>query len=242
MNAIEIEDLWIGFDEEPVLQGVNLKVEANRNTIIAGTSGVGKTILLKSVIGLLKPNRGRITINGEDTSGYSAQDWYNLRMQIGMVFQGNALFDSMSVWENVGFFFLEHTRKSAEQVRREAEQALKLVDLEGTGDLYPEELSGGMKKRVALARTLLFNPKIILYDEPSSGLDPVTSEGIKDLMRSIHKQFGTTALIVSHDLLFMQGLAERVGLLDQGRIVGFGPLEELQQSSDPLVSNFFRIK
>ena len=241
MRAIDVQDLFVGFGNAPVLKGVSFWVEESETTVIVGVSGSGKTVLLKTIVGLLAPSGGKIFIHGRDIVGFSPKDWKDIRREIGMVFQGNALFDSIPVWENVGFYFLEHTDLPAEEVRKKVTHSLDLVDLKGTEDLRVDELSGGMKKRVALARTLIFEPKTICYDEPTAGLDPLTAESIEELMLDIQKKLGTAALMVTHDRHLTFETADRIGVLSEGKVVGFGTVSEVKESKNRTVREFFRL-
>jgi len=242
MRAIDVQELFAGFGNTPVLKGVNFWVEEGETTVIAGISGSGKTVLLKTIVGLIAPTGGKIILHGRDIAGFSQKNWNEVRREIGMVFQGNALFDSIPVWENVGFYLLEHTDLPAEEVRKKVTRSLGLVDLKGTEDLRVDELSGGMKKRVALARTLIFEPKTICYDEPTAGLDPLTAESIEELMLDIQKKLGTAALMVTHDRHLTFEVANRIGVLSEGKVVGFGTVPEIKESNNEIVREFFHFR
>ncbi len=242
MRAIDVQELFAGFGNTPVLKGVNFWVEEGETTVIAGISGSGKTVLLKTIVGLIAPTGGKIILHGRDIAGFSQKNWNEVRREIGMVFQGNALFDSIPVWENVGFYLLEHTDLPAEEVRKKVTRSLGLVDLKGTEDLRVDELSGGMKKRVALARTLIFEPKTICYDEPTAGLDPLTAESIEELMLDIQKKLGTAALMVTHDRHLTFEVANRIGVLSEGKVVGFGTVSEIKESNNEIVREFFHFR
>jgi phospholipid/cholesterol/gamma-HCH transport system ATP-binding protein len=242
MRAIDVQNLFTDFDDTPVLKGVNFWVDEGETTVIAGISGSGKTVLLKTIVGLLAPTSGKILIYGRDIAGFSQKNWNDIRREIGMVFQGNALFDSIPVWENVGFYLLEHTDLPVEEIRKKVTHSLSLVDLKGTEDLQVDELSGGMKKRVALARTLIFEPKTICYDEPTAGLDPLTAESISELILDIQKKLGTAALMVTHDRYLTFQVASRIGVLSEGKVVGFGTASEIKKSKDEIVREFFRLR
>jgi len=239
MNCIEVEGLWVEF-ERPILKGVNFRVEEGKNTVIIGASGVGKTVLLKTILGLIRQQQGRIFIQGKETTLFSRGDWTKARREIGMVFQGNALFDSISVWENVGFYLLEHSDLSQAEIRKEASRVLSLVGLKGVEDLKPDKLSGGMKKRVALARSLISSAQIILFDEPTAGLDPIAGESIENLILDLQKKLGTTTLVVTHDRNFTLRVANHIGLLSDGKVVGFAPVSEIKANKNSPVYNFFR--
>ena len=242
MRVIDVQELFAGFGNAPVLKGVNFWVDEGETTVIAGISGSGKTVLLKTIVGLITPTGGKIILHGRDIAGFSQKNWNEIRREISMVFQGNALFDSIPVWENVGFYLLEHTGLSVEEVRKRVTHSLGLVDLKGTEDLRVDELSGGMKKRVALARTLIFEPKTICYDEPTAGLDPLTAESIEELILDIQKKLGTTALMVTHDRHLTFEAANRIGVLSEGKVVGFGTVSEVKESKNKIVREFFRLR
>lgn len=239
--AIEVVDLAVSFDSARVLDGVSFTTAAGEVTVIAGGSGEGKTVLLKTIIGLQEAEAGRVLLFGRDTAAFSVRDWEQARREVAIVFQGNALFDSLTVWENVGFFLLRNTRQPERLVRARATEMLALVGLEGVEDLPPRALSGGMQKRVALARTLIFEPRVILYDEPTVGLDPATAETIEDLVTSLERKLGSTALVVTHDQHFTFRVARHIGLLDDGRLRTFGTPGEIRASGDPRVRAFFRL-
>jgi phospholipid/cholesterol/gamma-HCH transport system ATP-binding protein len=241
MKAIEVQGLFVSFGDTAVLKGVDFWVDEGETTVIAGVSGEGKTVLLKTIVGLLAPTSGKILINGRDITGFSRKNWNEIRREIGMVFQSNALFDSLPVWENVGFYLLEHTDLPVEEIRRKVTHILDLVGLDGTEDLQVDELSGGMKKRVALARTLIFEPKTICYDEPTAGLDPLTAESIEELILDVRKKLGTAALMVTHDRHLTFEVANRIGVLSEGKIIGFGTTAEVKESKDKMVQRFFRL-
>ncbi len=241
MKAIEVQELTVSFNGKPVLQDVSFDIEEGEITVIAGASGSGKTVLLKTIIGLLTPEKGMVRIYGEDISTFNHRRWNTVRQQIGMVFQSNALFDSLSVWENVGFYLLERTRMPAGEIRQKAKETLELVGLKESEDLLPSELSGGMQKRAALARTLLFNPKIILYDEPTAGLDPITAETSGDLILKLKSQLNSTALVASHDQNLTFRVADKIGLIYHGRMVAFDTVPEILKSKENIVRRFFQL-
>lgn len=241
MAAIEVSGLSVRFETKKVLDGVSFSVPEGETTVIAGSSGEGKSVLLKTIIGLIRPDAGKITILGRDTAGFGQRDWDAIRRRVGIVFQGNALFDSLPVWENVGFFLLHNARAPESDVRRRVTETLGLVGLSGVEEMFPSELSGGMQKRVALARTLIFSPRVILYDEPTVGLDPATAESIEDLVIELERKLKSTALVVTHDQHFTFRVASRIGLLDDGRIRAFGSPAEIRGSRDRAVRTFFRL-
>lgn len=203
-----------------------------------GPSGTGKSTVLRSMIGLLEPNGGQIFIQGEDVSGLDEDGWNRLRMKMGMVFQYSALFDFLTVGENVAFGLRQHTDKSNEEIQGIVTQMLDLVGLPGTQDLYPAELSGGMKKRVGLARAIAVNPEIVLYDEPTAGLDPIMSRNISRLIKKTQEQLHVTSVLVTHDMQSAFYAADRVAMLYEGHIVAIGTAEEMKNSTNPIVKAF----
>lgn len=203
-----------------------------------GPSGTGKSTVLRSMIGLLEPNGGQIFIQGEDVSGLDEDGWNRLRMKMGMVFQYSALFDFLTVGENVAFGLRQHTDKSNEEIQGIVTQMLDLVGLPDTQDLYPAELSGGMKKRVGLARAIAVNPEIVLYDEPTAGLDPIMSRNISRLIKKTQEQLHVTSVLVTHDMQSAFYAADRVAMLYEGHIVAIGTAEEMKNSTNPIVKAF----
>lgn len=235
---IEIRDLHKRFEDKPVLGGVDLSIPDGEALVIAGRSGCGKTVLLKSIIGLIRPDRGSIRVDGEDITVMGRKDLYRVRMKFGMLFQGAALFDSMTVEENVGLPLREHTRMSWPAIRRKVEEKLELVGLPGIGSKKPAELSGGMRKRVGLARALMRDPGIILYDEPTTGLDPLTSVKINDLIAEMNDRLRITSIAVTHDMLSAFKIGKRIAMLHEGRVAFDGSVKEFRRSADPMVRRF----
>lgn len=235
---IEIRDLHKALGGRPVLRGVDLTVRRGERAVILGRSGCGKTVLLKHIVGLLKPDRGRVCVDGIDIAALSERELDRVRLKIGMLFQEAALFDSMSVYENIAFPLREHTRMRAGEIRARVGECLELVGLEGIEKLRPEELSGGMKKRVALARAIALRPEIVLYDEPTSGVDPVMGQEINALIVRLSEELGVTSVVVTHDVEGAFDIAEHVALLDGGRIVAEGAPEEFRRLEHPAVAAF----
>jgi phospholipid/cholesterol/gamma-HCH transport system ATP-binding protein len=237
---IEIKNLKKSFGENHVLKGVNLNIERGQTTVIIGSSGCGKSVLLKHIIGLLKPDSGEIWIDGEEITTMKDKDLYRIRNKFGFLFQGAALFDSMTVGENVGLGLSENTNRPQENINKIVSEKLELVDLKGTENMKPAELSGGMKKRVGLARALACNPQFILYDEPTTGLDPVTSDSIDELIDSLAKneKLKVTSIVVTHDIFSVYGVADRVAMMYDGVIHFEGTPEELTQTKDKIVREF----
>ncbi|WP_370391753.1 ABC transporter ATP-binding protein [uncultured Winogradskyella sp.] len=239
---IKIENLMKSFGDNAVLKGFNLELYEGENLVIMGKSGSGKSVMIKCLIGLMEPDSGYIEIMGRDLSRLSRSDLDELRTEVGFLFQGSALYDSMTVRENLEFPLRRHKHKFGivEDTTPLVEEALKNVGLLDAINLMPAELSGGMKRRIALARTLILKPKIILYDEPTSGLDPITSKEIIELMRNIQKQYKTSSLIITHDVDCARVVAERMILLVDGINYAEGTYNELASAQDKKIKAFFK--
>ena len=235
---IEIINLEKSFDGLKVLQGVNVTISEGEVMAIIGKSGCGKSVLLKHVIGLIKPDKGNILINGTDMTQLAGKDLDTVRGKLGMLFQSGALFDSLTVYGNVAFPLKEKTKLSKKEIRDKVLQALDDVGLRGMGNKYPAEISGGMKKRVGLARALITEPSIVLFDEPSTGLDPIILNSIHRLIMKTHKKYGFTGLIISHEIPEIFEVADKVAMLHNGIIVESGTSEEIKNSSNPMVKQF----
>jgi len=235
---IEIKNLYKSFGHQQVLKGVNLVINEGEVTAVIGRSGGGKSVLLKHIIRLLKPDSGSIIIKGEDITKLTGKKLDEIRSDIGVVFQGGALFDSMTVYDNVAFPLTEKTKLDKKEIHEKVMKALSDVGLEGMEYKYPAELSGGMRKRVALARALIGHPKIILFDEPTTGLDPILVRSIHKLIRDTQKQYEFTGLIISHEIPEIFEISDRVAMLHDGRIVEVGTPEEIQKSDNIVVKNF----
>lgn len=236
--VISLRQLNITFGTHTVLDNIDLDVYKGETLAVLGPSGTGKSTVLRSMVGLLEPNGGQIFIQGEDVSGLDEDGWNRLRMKMGMVFQYSALFDFLTVGENVAFGLRQHTDKSDEEIQGIVTQMLDLVGLPGTQDLYPAELSGGMKKRVGLARAIAVNPEIVLYDEPTAGLDPIMSRNISRLIKKTQEQLHVTSVLVTHDMQSAFYAADRVAMLYEGHIVAIGTAEEMKNSTNPIVKAF----
>lgn len=236
--VISLRQLNITFGTHTVLDNIDLDVYKGETLAVLGPSGTGKSTVLRSMIGLLEPNGGQIFIQGEDVSGLDEDGWNRLRMKMGMVFQYSALFDFLTVGENVAFGLRQHTDKSNEEIQGIVTQMLDLVGLPDTQNLYPSELSGGMKKRVGLARAIAVNPEIVLYDEPTAGLDPIMSRNISRLIKKTQEQLHVTSVLVTHDMQSAFYAADRVAMLYEGHIVAIGTAEEMKNSTNPIVKAF----
>ncbi|MBI4848001.1 MAG: ABC transporter ATP-binding protein [Nitrospirae bacterium] len=235
---IELVDIYKSFEGKEVLRGVNLKVEKGESVVVIGGSGSGKSVLLKHIIGLLKPDRGTVIIDSTDLSQLNADDLNEIRKKFGMLFQAAALFDSMSVWENVGFGLKRHTHMSDTDIKEAAVQKLKMVGLVGIEDVMPSELSGGMRKRVGLARAIAMEPEILLYDEPTTGLDPIMADAINDLIIEMREKLNVTSVAITHDMKSAYKIADTIAMLYNGVIIARGKTEEIKNTSDPVVRQF----
>ena len=235
---IEARDLNKSFGSNPVLQGVNLSIEKGESVVIIGRSGGGKSILLKHLIGLLKPDAGQVLIEGENIVPMNERQLLRVRHKFGMLFQGAALFDSLNVAENVAFAFRRDRSLPEEQVARKVAEVLELVDLPGTQQKKPSELSGGMRKRVGLARAIIYQPQIVLYDEPTTGLDPVVSDSIDQLILRVRDRLDVTTVVVTHDMRSARRLGQRIMMLHERRIYATGTPDEIFGSQDPIVRRF----
>ena len=237
-TMIDIVDVHKRFGQNQVLDGVNLKVGRGETVVVIGRSGCGKSVLLKHIIGLMKPDSGRIVVGGTDVTALKGEDLYEFRKRFGMLFQGAALFDSMSVWENVGLGLIEHTELGKEEIRRRVCEKLGLVGLEDVEELRPSELSGGMKKRVGLARAIAMDPEIVLYDEPTTGLDPIMADAINELIRSLQATLKITSVAVTHDMKSAYKIGDRLAMLHDGRILFEGTPDEIKRTHDETIRQF----
>ncbi|EFK95371.1 Ribonucleotide ABC transporter ATP-binding protein [sediment metagenome] len=235
---IEIVDLYKTFEGHQVLDGVNLKINTGETTVIIGRSGCGKSVLLKHIIGLLRPDAGKIMIDGKDVAAMDEKELNVLRMQFGMLFQGAALFDSLNVLENVGFGMIEHSSSNHDAVAKRVKECLSLVGLRGIEKKKPAELSGGMRKRVGLARAICMRPQIVLYDEPTTGLDPIMGDAINDLIVELHNKLKVTSIAVTHDMTSAYKIADHIAMLYNGKIIASGTPGDIKSSKDPIVRQF----
>jgi phospholipid/cholesterol/gamma-HCH transport system ATP-binding protein len=235
---IEIQDVFKSFGNNQVLTGVNLTIKKGETIVIIGRSGCGKSVLLKLIMGLLKPDSGRILVNGEDITGFHDKRLAKLRQRFGMLFQASALFDSMTVDENVGLALREHTKLSEDEIGQRVRDRLKMVGLSGIDEEKPAELSGGMKKRVGLARAIAMDPDYVLYDEPTTGLDPIMADVINDLIISLRNKLSITSIAVTHDMVSAYKIGDRIAMLFEGKIIFVGRPEEVKNTQDPTVRQF----
>jgi len=234
------DEVHKSFTTKEVLRGLTLLIREGEALVILGGSGTGKTVILKHIVGLLMPDSGRIFIQGNDITDYDESQFLPIRKDVGFLFQGGALFDSMNVYENIAFPLREHTSLENEEVESKVREKLKLVGLEGTEWMMPDKLSGGMRKRVALARAIVQEPKALLYDEPTTGLDPITTRWVSTLMRNIHEQLDITSVIVTHNIQSALSVADRIAFLYRGRIKFVGTPEEIKASGDHIVQEFLK--
>jgi phospholipid/cholesterol/gamma-HCH transport system ATP-binding protein len=238
--VIEVRDLHKAFGDHRVLKGIDLTVERGTTFVVLGGSGSGKTVLMKHVIGLLKPDAGTVFVDGIEIPKLEGRELTEARRMFGMVFQGAALFDSMSVYENVAFPLRERQRGiRQEELRDRVIAKLKVVDLdEDVLDKYPAELSGGMRKRVALARAVVHEPKVVLYDEPTTGLDPITTAYVDDMILTAKQRLGVTSMVISHDIASAFKVADRLAVLYDGHIAAQGTPDEVRRSDHPFVQRY----
>jgi len=235
---IQLIDLHKSFGDNHVLRGVNLTIERGETMVIIGGSGSGKSVILKHIIGLMKPDRGRVIVAGKDLATLKERSVDELRKKFGMLFQYAALFDSLSVWENVGFALRQQTHLSDEEIRRMAAEKLAMVGLRGVEDRMPADLSGGMKKRVGLARAIAMEPEILLYDEPTTGLDPIMADAINELIVEMKRRLRVTGVAITHDMTSAYKIADRIAMLYQGKIQEIGTPDEIKYSDNPIVHQF----
>ena len=239
-SMIEVRALTKKIDQQQILRGIDLRVGAGETLVIIGRSGSGKSVLLKHLIGLMTPTSGEVWIEGRQIVGLKERQLMPIRKTIGMMFQGCALFDAMTVEENVAFPLREAGERDLKVIRDKVAQALDVVDLTGNEQKLPVNLSGGMKKRVALARVVITRPNCVLYDEPTAGLDPVVSDSINHLIRRLQKRFGVTSIVVTHDMKCAAHVADKIAYLHEGNIYFHGASADLMASSDPLIQDFIQ--
>ncbi|MDF3033197.1 MAG: transporter [Alphaproteobacteria bacterium] len=238
---IRVRDLKKSFGEKVVLDGINLDLPAGESFVIIGGSGTGKSVLIKCLLGLVKPDAGSIKVNGQEIVGLSYTAQQEALDKFGMLFQGGALFDSMTVWENVAFALTQGHGMSEVEAKEIAMEKLRAVNLdESTATVYPAELSGGMQKRVALARAIAFNPEVIFFDEPTTGLDPIVSGTINQLIIDSVRRIGASALTITHDMASLRKIADRVGLLYHGKLMWVGTVQEMDATDNPYVVQFIQ--
>ena len=237
---IEVSKVRKSFGDQVVLQSISFSVEAGESVAIIGRSGTGKSVLIKHLVGLLSPDEGAVRVEGQDLVGMSERQMLSVRQKFGMLFQGAALFDSMNVHENIAFPLRRSGVTDGAEINRRVEEGLGLVELPGVGGKMPSELSGGMQKRVGLARAIVHRPQIILYDEPTTGLDPVVADSIDQLMMRVRDQYSVTSIVITHDMRCARRMGQRIIYLREGQVYLDAPAEEVFNSEDPQVSRFIR--
>ena len=235
---IAVRALTKKIGQQEILRGVDLEVATGETLAIIGRSGGGKSVLLKHLVGLMTPDAGEIWIDGQNIIGMNERQLGAIRTKLGILFQGGALFDSMTVEENIAFPLREAGERDPKALRAKVEEMLEVIEMEGHQDKMPESLSGGMKKRVGLARSIIRRPSCVLYDEPTSGLDPVVADSINRLIRRLQERFGMTSVVVTHDMKSAFDVADHIAYLHEGRIYFRGTANELQHSPDPLIQDF----
>jgi phospholipid/cholesterol/gamma-HCH transport system ATP-binding protein len=235
---IELRNLHKNLAGHKVLDGLTLKIEKGKTCVIIGRSGCGKSVTLKHIMGIMKPEKGEVLLEGRDITKLNDKELDEMRMKMGFVFQGGALFDSLNVAENVGFGLIEHNHLKRRELLERVEESLSLVGLPGAGNLMPSELSGGMKKRVSLARAICIRPEIILYDEPTTGVDPITADSINELIIDLHDKLKVTSIVVTHDMKSAYKVGDKISMLYQGKIIAEGTPAEIEHSHHPVVRQF----
>ena len=237
-TVVSVRDLWKSFGDRVVLAGVSLEVRRRETQVIMGPSGCGKSVLLKHLVGLLRPDRGEVYVFDQPVHALEGAALDAVRVQLGMVFQSAALFDSLTVGENVAFPLRRHRQLPESDIVRQVSELLALVDLKGSERVMPSALSGGMRKRVGIARALALRPSLILYDEPTGGLDPLTARTVDDLILQLREDLGVTSIVVTHDMDSAFHLGDHIAVMDQGRLIAAGGRDEISASQDPFVRRF----
>lgn len=235
---IEIKNLHKILGNKEVLRGVDLTINEGETLVIIGRSGSGKSVLLKHITGLMEPDTGTVTIAGKNIFTVPTEVQDEMRLKIGMLFQGAALFDSLDVYENVGYSLIEHTKMKQSDIEEKVREKLRLVGLEGIEEVMPADLSGGMKKRVGLARAICNDPKIMLYDEPTTGLDPINSDVINELILRMQEKLKVTSIVVTHDMTSAYKVGNRIAMLYEGKIIGIGTPDQIRNTTDPVIRQF----
>ena len=238
MNKIELNNVQKSFGDQLVLRDINLSVKEGETIVVIGRSGCGKSVMLKHIVGLHKPDSGRIFIDGEDITGLKERELFRIRKKFGFLFQGSALLDSLTVWENVGLGLIELSDHSMEEIRSTVREKLAMVGMEGTEDYMPADLSGGMKKRVGLARAIVMGPEIVLYDEPTTGLDPIMADSINELIIALTSELSITSVVVTHDMTSACKVGNRIAMLHDGEIIFDDTISVLDISDNPIVRQF----
>ncbi|HKI77988.1 MAG TPA: ATP-binding cassette domain-containing protein [Ignavibacteriaceae bacterium] len=235
---IELSNVSLEFGDRPILKDISLSINEGEIAIILGPSGAGKSSILKIILGLWQPDSGKVTVDGINIAGMSEVQILPIRSKMGIVFQANALFDSLNVEDNVAYFLREHSKLNSKDIRNKVSEILSFVNLKGTEKIYIDQLSGGMKKRVAIARALSFDPEIILYDEPTTGLDPINSKSILDLIKRVSNR-GATSVVVTHILNDAISIGDTLSVINEGAVVQTGTVHDLLNSKNPFIKDFF---
>jgi phospholipid/cholesterol/gamma-HCH transport system ATP-binding protein len=235
---IDVQDIYKSFNGFPVLKGINIQMMEGTTTVVLGGSGSGKTVLMKHIMGLFKPDKGRVIVDGQDVSKMGRQELSTFRERMGMVFQSSALFDSMTVGDNVAFPLREHSKLTEKEIADRVKEKLAVVDLHDVETKYPAELSGGMRKRVGLARAIIRDPKIVLYDEPTTGLDPLTTESVDEMIIHARERLAVTSVVISHDVGSAFHIADRIAMINEGRIVEEGTPAQVRKTQEPFTRQF----
>jgi phospholipid/cholesterol/gamma-HCH transport system ATP-binding protein len=238
LNIVELKNIYLNLQNREILKNISLDIPQKEVSVILGPSGAGKSSILKVILGLWVPQKGHVNVNGKNITGLAELEMLPIRRKMGIVFQGNALFDSLTVEENIGYFLAEQNRISQNEIKDKIETALSFVNLSGTNDLFPDQLSGGMKKRVAIARALVFNPELILFDEPTTGLDPINSKHILDLIARLREN-GTSAVVVTHILNDAVSIGDKLTLINGGTLIESGTVKDMLNSQNEFVRAFF---
>ena len=238
MSLIELRNLHKRFGRLTVLDGVDLRIDAGQSVVVIGASGSGKSVMLKHIVGLLKPDSGEVWFDGDRIDTRPERELMQIRKRFGFLFQMGALFDSLTVEENIAFPLIEHTRKDAEEIRQIVQEKLRMIGLPDVGPKMPADLSGGQRKRVALARAIALDPEIILYDEPTTGLDPIRADVINELILLLKRELNVTSLVVTHDMQSALKVADRVVMLYEGKIAFDGTPQQVRETDDPIVRRF----
>lgn len=237
-NIIEIKEIYKRFGTQDVLKGLSLNIPRGKVTVIIGRSGGGKSVLLKHIIGLVKPDKGQIFFDGIDMVKADQKTWENTRKRLGMLFQEGALFDSLNLEDNIGFPLFEHTKLSDKEIYSKVKEVMAMVGLQGAEKKFPSEISGGMRKRAGLARAIISNPEVILFDEPTSGLDPIMSANIDNLIVDIQRRLKVTCIVISHDIKSTFRIANKIAMLYEGQIIAEGTPEEMKKLDNPYLKQF----
>ena len=237
---IQLENIHKSFGSKNVLRGVNLHIEKGESFVILGGSGTGKSVMLKHIIGLMRPDKGRVVIDGKDVTDYTRQQWFDIRRRFGMSFQEAALFDFMNVFENVAFPIRRHTRSTEDEIKKRVGYCLELVGLSGNERLMPSELSGGMRRRAGFARSIALNPEVLLFDEPTTGLDPVMTDQIDNVINDLRQGLDVTCVTITHDMVSAFDIADRMVMLFEGEIVFTGTPDDVMKSRLPIIRSFLK--